>query len=311
MSTYLVTGGAGFIGSHIVETLVGRGECVRVLDNLSTGRRENIASFLDRIEFVQGDVRDEQAVRQAVEGVDYVLHQAAIPSVTQSVEDPLSTEMTNVLGTLNLLLAAREAGVRRVVCASSCAIYGDSPDLPKVETMPPAPKSPYAVSKLALEHHCQVFADLYGLPTVALRYFNVFGPRQDPTSDYSAVIPRFITAMLRGQAPTIYGDGKQSRDFIYVSNVVEANLLAATAPGMAGEMFNVATGSRHNLLDLVSALNDVLGAPIEPHFAPARPADVLHSQADISLIEQHGYRVKMDFWQGLQETVEWYRLHGA
>jgi UDP-glucose 4-epimerase len=311
MANYLITGGAGFIGSHIAETLIGNGNLVRVLDNLSTGRSENIASFLDHVEFTEGDLRDDDAVQQAVEGVDYVFHQAAIPSVTYSVQNPISTETANVVGTLNLLQASRDAGVRRVVYASSASIYGDSPTLPKVETMLPRPKSPYAVSKMAIEHHCRVFTELFGLETVGLRYFNVFGPRQDPASEYAAVIPKFITSMLRGGAPTIYGDGTQSRDFTYVSNVVAANLLALTAPNMVGGVFNAAAGIRYTLLELVAGLNEILGARIDPLFAPSQPGDVKHSQSDIASIEANGYKVKIDFWEGLQKTVEWYSANGA
>ena len=306
MPHYLVTGGAGLIGSHIVETLVKDGERVRVLDNLSTGRKENITPLLAQVEFIEGDLRDEETVRRAVEGVDFVLHQAAIPSVIRSVQDPIPTETANVVGTLNLLLAARDAGVRRVVYASSSSVYGDSPTLPKVETMPLHPKSPYAVSKLATEYHSRIFTDLHGLVTVGLRYFNVFGPRQDPASEYAAVIPKFITAMLCGEAPTIYGDGTQSRDFTYVSNVVAANLLAATAPDMEGRVFNAAVGECYTLLELVDILNEILGTQIKPTFRPARPGDIKHSQADISLIEECGYRSQIDFRAGLAKTAEWY-----
>jgi nucleoside-diphosphate-sugar epimerase len=306
MTFYLVTGGAGFIGSHIVEALVEDGARVRVLDNLSTGRRENIASSLDAIEFVEGDLRDLDTVRQAVEDVDYVLHQAAIASVIRSVRDPIPTETANVVGTLNLLLGARDAGVRRVVYASSSSVYGDTPTLPKVESMPLSPKSPYAVSKLAMEYHCRVFTDLHGLETVGLRYFNVFGPRQDPTSEYAAVIPKFITAMLRGDRPIIYGDGTQSRDFTYVSNVVAANLLAATTPDMAGRVFNAAVGARYTLLELVENLNAILGTKIAPIFEAERPGDVKHSQASISLIKEYGYETPVDFRAGLEKTIDWY-----
>jgi len=306
MTHYLVTGGAGFIGSHIVEALVEDGARVRVLDNLSTGRRENIAPFLDAIEFVEGDLRDVDTVRQAVEGVDYVLHQGAIASVIRSVRDPVPTETANVVGTLNLLLAARDASVRRVVYASSSSVYGDTPTLPKVETMPLSPKSPYAVSKLAMEYHCRVFTDLHGLETVGLRYFNVFGPRQDPASEYAAVIPKFITAMLRGDRPTIYGDGTQSRDFTYVSNVVAANLLAATTPDMAGRVFNAAVGTRYTLLELVDNLNAILGTKIAPVFEMERPGDVKHSQANVSLIKEYGYESLVDFRRGLEKTIDWY-----
>lgn len=309
MANYLVTGGAGFIGSHIVDTLTASGERIRVLDDLSTGRWKNIAPFLGRVELIEGGLRDDETLHRAVEGIDYVLHQAAIPSVIRSVQDPIATETANVVGTLNLLLAARDAGVRRVVYASSCSVYDDSPPLPKVETVSPHPKSPYAVSKLAMEHYCRVFTELHGLETVGLRYFNVFGPRQDPTSEYAAVIPKFITAMLRGESPTIYGDGTQSRDFTYVSNVVTANLLATTVPDMVGGVFNAAVGTRYTLLELLAMLNEILDTHIEPIFAPARPGDVKHSLADISLIKQCGYQVQVDFRAGLQKTVEWYRAH--
>lgn len=308
MALYLVTGGAGFIGSNIVEELVARGERVRVLDNFSTGRRDNLAPFLDRIELVVGDLSDLATARRAMEGVEYVLHQAALPSVQRSVDDPLASHAANVTGTLNVLVAAREAGVRRVVYAASSSSYGDTPTLPKREDMLPQPKSPYAVSKLAGEHYCRAFTEVYGLETVALRYFNVFGPRQNHASQYAAVVPLFITAMLRGESPVIYGDGLQSRDFTYVANVVQANLLAATAPGAAGRVFNVACGTRYTLLDLVAALNDILGARIAPVHAAPRPGDVRHSLADISAAQETlGYRVEVDFLEGLRRTVAWYR----
>jgi len=308
VTLYLVTGGAGFIGSHIVEELVRRGEQVRVLDNFSTGRRENIAPFLERIELIEGDLRDLPTVRRAVEGVDYVLHQGALPSVPRSIADPLTSNAANITGTLHLLVAARDAGVKRVVYASSSAVYGDSPTLPKREDMLPAPKSPYAVSKLSGEHYCQVFTQVYGLETVSLRYFNVFGPRQDPTSQYAAVIPIFITAMLRGEPPPVHGDGLQSRDFTYVTNNVQANLLAATTPGIAGRVFNIACGRRYTLLELIAALNDILGTHIEPVHTPPRPGDVRHSLADITAAQEAmGYQVEVDFYEGLRRTVEWYR----
>jgi UDP-glucose 4-epimerase len=305
---FLVTGGAGFIGSNIVEELLRRGEPVRVLDNFRTGKRENLAAFQERIELVEGDLQDLPTVRRAVEGVDCVLHQAAIPSVPRSVDDPLESNSVNVTGTLNLLVAARDAAVKRVVFASSCALYGDDPTLPKREDMLPWPKSPYAVSKLAGEHYCRAFSEVYGLETVALRYFNVFGPRQDPASDYAAAIPLFITRLLRGQAPTVHGDGLQSRDFIYVANVVHANLLAATAPNVAGRVFNVACGERYTLLDLIGILNDILGTHIAPIHDDPRPGDVRHSQADVTGARQAlGYRTMVDFAEGLRRTVEWYR----
>ncbi len=305
---YLVTGGAGFIGSHIVEELVRRGEWVRVLDNFSTGRRENIAPLLDRIELLEGDLRDMPTVCQAVDGVTCVLHQGAVSSVLRSVQDPQTSHAVNATGTLNLLIAARDAGVRRVVYASSSAIYGDSPALPKREDMLPAPKSPYAASKVVGEHYCQVFSELFGLETVSLRYFNVFGPRQDPNSQYAAVIPVFSTALLRGEPVSIFGDGLHSRDFTYVHNNVEANLLAATAPGVAGRVFNVACGKRYTLLELLDILSDIVGAKVDQVHTKPRPGDVRHSLADISLAEaQLGYRVSVNLEEGLRRTVAWHR----
>jgi len=305
---YLVTGGAGFIGSHLVEELVRRGERVRVLDNFATGRRENIAPWLARIELVEGDLCDLPAVRRAVDGVTYVLHQAAIPSVLRSVRDPLTSHAANATGTLNLLLAARDAGVRRVVYASSSSVYGDSPALPKREDMRPVPKSPYAASKLVGEHYCRAFSELFGLETVCLRYFNVFGPCQDPTSQYAAVVPLFITALLRGQPVTVHGDGRQSRDFTYVYNNVQANLLAAQAPGVSGGVFNIACGKRYTLLELLTVLSDIVGCQVVKTHTQPRPGDVKHSLADISLAEtQLGYRVSVTFEEGLRRTVAWYR----
>lgn len=308
MARHLVTGGAGFIGSNIVAELVKRSEHVRILDNFSTGRRKNIAPFVDRIEVIEGDLRDLSSVSQAVEGIDFVLHQGALPSVQRSVDAPLATHAANATGTLNVLIAARNAGVRRVVYASSSSIYGDSPTLPKREDMLPVPKSPYAVSKMAGEQYCRAFADVFGLATVSLRYFNVFGPRQDPTSQYSAVIPLFITAMLRKEPPTIYGDGEQSRDFTYVANVVHANLLAVGAPDRAvGRVFNVACGERHSLLDLVATLNDILDTGLEPIHASPRPGDVRHSRADITVArEVLDYEPAVDFQEGLRRTVRWF-----
>ena len=312
MTTYLVTGGAGFIGSNIVVELLQRGERVRVLDNFSTGRRKNLSDVLDNIELIEGDLRDLDTCRRAVRGVDYVLHQGAVPSVQRSIDDPITSNDANIKGTLNLLIAARDADVRRLVYASSSSIYGDSPTLPKQENMPLRPKSPYAVSKLAAEHYCRIFTSVFGLETVSLRYFNVFGPRQDPASHYAAVIPLFIKAMLAGKPPTIYGDGLQSRDFTYVGNNVHANLLAAMAEDVAGQVFNVACGQRYTLLELVATLNEILGMHIEPLFAPPRPGDVKHSLADISRAQAKlGYTVKVDFRAGLGKTVAWYREHGG
>ena len=307
----LVTGGAGFIGSHIVEELLRRGERVRVLDDFSTGRRENLGPFLGRIELIEGDLRDPSTVRQAVQNVDCVLHQAAIASVQRSVDDPLEAHAVNVTGTLNLRVAAQEAGVRRIVYASSAAVYGDSPALPKQESMLPHPKSPYAVTKVSGEHYCRAFTEVYGLETVCLRYFNIFGPRQDPRSDYAAVIPRFITAMLRGEAPIVHGDGHQSRDFAYISNVVQANLLAATSPDVAGRVFNVACGKQYTLLGLIAILNDIFGTDFTPVHTAPRPGDVRHSVADVTAAQEAlGYRVKEDFEQGLRRTVAWFETVG-
>jgi UDP-glucose 4-epimerase len=308
MTTYLVTGGAGFIGSHLVETLLQRGMQVRVLDNFFSGNRERLAPWAADVEVIDGDLRDPDAVQRAVAGAEVVLHQAAVPSVQRSVRDPQLTNEVNVTGTLNLLVAARDAGVRRVVFASSSSVYGDTPTLPKVESMPTDPLSPYAVTKLAGERYCLVFAGVYGLPAIALRYFNVFGPRQDPHSDYAAVIPRFITRMLSGEQPIIYGDGEQSRDFTYVANVVAANLLAAEAPASISGVFNVAGGERISLLQLMEQINDLIGTDITPIHEPARAGDVKHSQAGIDRIrETLGFVPVVDFIEGLKLTVESFR----
>jgi len=308
MPLFLVTGGAGFIGSNIVEYLVGQGERVRALDNFATGKRENLADIPGEFELVEADIRDLDAIRPAFEGVDYVLHQAAIPSVPRSVKDPVTTNGANVTGTVNVLIAARDAGVKRVVLASSSSVYGANPQLPKREDMLPQPLSPYAASKLAMEGYARAFYHVYGLETVCLRYFNVFGPRQDPTSQYAAVIPKFITVMLKGERPTIYGDGEQTRDFTYVANVVDANIKAAHAKGAAGEVFNIACGQRISINELVRVLNEILGTDIEPVYAEPRPGDVRHSLADISTAgEVLGYEVAVAFAEGLRRTVEWYR----
>jgi UDP-glucose 4-epimerase len=312
MPLYLVTGGAGFIGSHIVHELVRRHACVRVLDNFSTGRSENLKSCLDRIDLIEGDLTDLPTVLRAVQGADYVLHQGALPSIPRSVKDPLATHHANATGTLNVLLAARESQVRRVVYASSSSIYGSSPALPKHEDLPTRPMSPYAASKLAGEVYCRAFTSVYGLQTISLRYFNVFGPRQDPESPYAAVIPKFICAMLRGRPPVIFGDGFQSRDFTFVANVVEANLLACTCKSGVGEVFNVGCGQRHSILDLVGQLNVILDTQIEPRFAEPRPGDVRHSMADIGALEQTAsYKVTVGFHTGLKRTVDWFRHRAA
>jgi UDP-glucose 4-epimerase len=303
---YLVTGGAGFIGSNIVEELLRRGHEVRVFDNFATGRRENLIQFQYDIELQEGDLRDEAAVNRAVLGCDFVLHQAALGSVPRSIHDPVTTNEVNIRGTLNVLMAARDHGVKRVVAASSSSVYGNTPVLPKVETMPMLPRSPYAVSKLATEKYCQAFHAVYGLETVALRYFNIFGPRQDPASQYAAVIPLFITKIMGGEAPIVHGDGLQSRDFTYVDNAVSANLLACEAPAekVAGEFFNVACGARYTLLDMLAIIKEELASDIQPHHEPTRAGDVRDSLADISKIrDAMGYRVTTSMQEGLRKTV--------
>ena len=304
MAIYLVTGAAGFIGSNIVEELVKRGESVRALDNLSSGKLANIRPYAERIEFIEGDLNDLDLLNEVVSGVDYILHQGALPSVPRSVSEPLLSHESNATGTLKLLLAARDAGVRKVVYASSSSVYGESPELPKREEMPTQPLSPYAVNKLAAEEYCKVFTRVYGLPTVSLRYFNVFGPRQDPTSQYAAVIPAFIAAIIAGRRPTIYGDGLQTRDFTYVKNNVLANLLACETDAADGEAVNVACGERISLLDLMREINSLLGTDVEPIFEEARVGDVKHSLADITKAERLlGYRPTVDFREGLAETI--------
>jgi len=308
MAKYLVTGGCGFIGSNIAEHLVGLGEGVRILDNLSTGSTKNIAAFEDQVDLVKGDLLDAAAVERSVDGVDFVLHQAALPSVQRSVEDPVTSNRINIEGIVNLLHACQKAGVKRVVYAASSSAYGDQPVLVKSEKLLPMPKSPYAVQKLTGEFYLQSFYDCFGLETVSLRYFNVFGPRQDPNSEYSAVIPLFITKVLRGEQPVIYGDGTQSRDFTYVENNVRANVLAATAPEAAGKVFNIACGHSYSLLDLLAEINSILGTSIEPKFAEPRRGDVKHSLADISRARQVlGYEVTVDFKEGLRRTIDFYK----
>lgn len=305
---YLVTGGAGFIGSNIVAELLNRGHQVRVLDNFATGRRQNLAPLLDKIELIEGDLRSYHIVREAVSGMDFVLHQGALPSVPRSIKDPITTNQVNVGGTLNILNAAVDAKVKRLVFASSSSIYGDSEKLPKQEEMTPNPLSPYAVSKLAGEKYCQVFARIYNIHTIAFRYFNVFGPRQDPGSQYSAVIPKFVKAVLQDRQPAIYGDGLQSRDFTFVSNVVEANLLATEADYPPGMVFNCACHQRIDLNYLVKAINDILEKNISPVYQEPRPGDVKHSFADIERIHKYlGYEPKIRFDEGLGKTIDWYR----
>ena len=307
MGTCLVTGGAGFIGSHLAERLVADGHRVRVLDNLSTGNRFNLEEMDNRIDFVQGDLSDLGVVRQACEGVEVVFHQAALPSVPRSVADPLATHVACATGTLHVLIAARENGVKRVVYAASSSAYGNSERLPKRETDPLNPLSPYAAAKLAGEEYCLAFTHVYGLETVRLRYFNVFGPRQAPGSPYSGVIPLFIEAMLRGQSPRLNGDGLHSRDFTYVADAVQANLLAARAPGASGKVYNIAAGRRTNLLQLVDMLNSILGTNLRPVHDKPRPGDVRHSQADISQAQAElGYQPETDMDDGLRRTVDYY-----
>lgn len=310
MALYLITGIGGFIGSSLARELLTRGEQVRGVDNFSTGKRENLAEVLHRIDFREADILDLDAMHKACAGADYVLHHAAIPSVPKSVLDPLGNNRTNIDGTVNVLVAARDAKVKRVVYAASSSVYGDTPTLPKHEAMSPDPISPYAVAKLAGEHYMVSFYRCYGLETVSLRYFNVFGPRQDPSSPYSGVLAKFITAMLEGKQPTIYGDGEQSRDFTYIDNVVEANLLACQAPAVRaeGEVFNIAIGRRVTLNETYKLLQRITGYSGAPKYAPEREGDIKHSLADISKAEAGlGYKPTVDFEEGLRRTVEWYR----
>jgi UDP-glucose 4-epimerase len=308
MATYLVTGGAGFIGSNLARALVERGESVRVLDNFATGREVNLEGLEGKIALHRGDLRDPAAVERAIDGCDYVLHQAALPSVPRSIEQPLECNDVNVNGTLVLLEAARRAGTRRVVFAASSSAYGETPTLPKIETMDPQPLSPYAASKLAGEHYMRVYHSSYGLETVSLRYFNVFGPHQDPQSQYAAVIPRFITAALEGRQPIVFGDGLQSRDFCYIDNVIEANLAACTAPGAPGQVFNIACGERTTLLEVLDLVAQMTGTRVRAHHEPARAGDVRHSLADIGRARAVlGYGARVSFAAGLKKTLDWYR----
>jgi UDP-glucose 4-epimerase len=305
---YLVTGGAGFIGSNIVEGLLHRGHSVRILDNFSTGRRENLHQFVNDTELIEGDIRSLSTVYRAVDGVDFVLHQAALPSVPRSIADPVTTNEVNITGTLNVLIAARDRGVRRVVFASSSSVYGYDPRQPKHEDMRPRPMSPYAISKLAGEVYCTVFTRLYSLDTIILRYFNIFGPRQDPTSQYSAVIPKFLGLMLRNRRPTIYGDGKQSRDFTHVTNIVLANLKACESEVLPEErIFNCAGGNQITVQDLVIELNRILNKDVNPIFSDPRPGDVKHSFADVSrAVHFLNYVPSVPFQEGLRQTVDWF-----
>jgi nucleoside-diphosphate-sugar epimerase len=313
---YLVTGGAGFIGSNLTEALLSAGHKVRVLDNFLTGKRGNIAGFAEKYgqsyELIEGDLRDLAAIRKAATGADYILHQGALPSVPRSVADPVLSNEINVGGTVNLLVAARDAGVRRVVFAASSSAYGDTPELPKRESMTPNPKSPYAAQKLAGEHYMRIFHEVYGLETISLRYFNVFGPKQDPASMYAAVIPRFITSVLFGKPLVIYGDGKQTRDFTYIDNVVQANLAACGAPKAAcGKTFNIACGERVSLLDILEIVYGLAGKRVPPNFEPSRPGDVRDSLADIFRAQDLlGYQPAVSFPAGLSRTFDYFKNQG-
>ncbi len=305
---YLVTGGAGFIGSHLVEALVKRGEEVRVLDNFLTGKRENIAAFMEDIDLIEGDIRDLETCKHAVEGVDFVLHQAALPSVPRSLEDPILTNEINIRGTLNLLLASRDAGVKKFVFASSSSVYGDDAVLPKREGLEGVPLSPYAVTKFVGEKYCQVFSRVFDLPTVSLRYFNIFGPRQDPLSQYAAVIPLFITKVMKGERPVIYGDGEQSRDFTHVANVVEANILAIQVSEISGEVINLACGEKTTVNQLFENIRKILHKDVSPIHEDPRPGDIRHSFADITRARNLlKYEPKISLGKGLQETILWYQ----
>jgi len=309
-SKYLVTGGAGFIGSHIAETLLDRGESVRIFDNLSTGRQANLSALQGRAEFLHGDIRDFDAVKTAMTGVEVVFHQAAMASVPRSIALPVESLETNINGTQHVLLAARDAGVRRIVYASSSSIYGNTPTLPKHEQMQTHPMSPYAVQKLTGELLCEVFTRIYGLETVALRYFNVFGPRQDPASEYAAVIPRFLTALLKGQRPIVFGDGEQTRDFTYVTNVVQANLLAASSPDAVSRVMNIGCGERISLNKLLHLAGELLGTTVRADYREPRPGDVRDSLADISLAHLLlGYRPSVGFREGLARTLDAMRIN--
>src|SRR5688572_16937517 len=312
MATYVVTGGAGFIGSHIVEELLRRNQTVKVIDNFSTGKQENLKPFEGKAEIFTADIAESPDLADIFRGADYVIHQAAIPSVPKSIIDPVKSHNANVNGTLRVLLGARDAGVKRVVYASSSSLYGDSPTLPKHEGMNPNPLSPYGAQKLFGEMYCTVFTKAYGLETVSLRYFNVFGPRQDATSQYSGVLALFIPAVLQNRRPTIHGDGLQSRDFTYVQNVVEANLLACTAAGVGGQAFNIACGDRITVNSMLQQINEITGKDISPIYVEPRSGDIKHSQADITRAREHlGYAPKVSFSHGLGQTIEWYRKNIA
>lgn len=309
MDRFLITGGAGFIGSNITDHLLEKGHSVRVIDNLFTGKKDNLTNALTsgRCEFIEGDIRDLDTVRRACRDVDFVLHEAAIPSVPRSIDDPISSNDVNINGTLNVLKASVENKIKRVVYAASSSAYGNTASLPKREDMPPSPLSPYAVSKLTGEYYCKVFTTVYGLETVSLRYFNIFGQRQDPHSTYAAVIPRFITAMLRNESPLVYGDGEQSRDFTYIENVIRANIAACYAPDAAGKLMNIACGTRFTLNNLLTTLEEIMNKKANPKYLDNKKGDVRHSQADISMASRSiGYQVAVDFREGLRRTVDYF-----
>jgi len=308
MTKFLVTGGAGFIGSNICKELVSQDCFVRVVDNLLTGKKRNLASVVDKIDFIQADMGDMEVAKSAMKDIDVVLHEGALPSVPLSVENPAPTHRHCVNATFTLLLAARDAGVKRFVYAASSSAYGDAPASPKVENMKPMPLSPYAVAKLVGEYYCSVFYEVYGLETISLRYFNVFGPQQDPTSQYAAAIPAFVTAILKDKPPIIYGDGEQSRDFTYVDNVVQANLLAARAEQTKGEVVNIACGLAVTVNEIIGMINNATGKNIKPNYTEPRPGDIKHSLADISLAREIiGFKPKVSFEEGLQLAIDWYR----
>lgn len=308
MTQFLVTGGAGFIGSNICRRLIEQGQSVRVVDNLITGRKSNLNGILDKIEFVQADMGNLDVARSVMKNIDVVLHQGAVPSVPRSVADPAMTHKHCVDATFTLLLAAKDAGVKRFVYAASSSAYGDTPTLPKVETMPTCPLSPYAAAKLFGEYYCSVFSKVYGLQTISLRYFNVFGPYQDPTSQYAAAIPAFVTKIMKNQSPTVYGDGEQSRDFTYIDNVVHANLLAAHAPKVSGEVVNIACGQRITVNEIIKLINQILGRNVKPTYQPNRAGDVKHSLASIDLAKKIiGYEPVVSFQDGLRNAIAWYK----
>jgi len=307
----IVTGGAGFIGSNLSEFFLNRGWVVKVIDNFSTGREENISHLkqFENFTLVEGDIKDAEFLKREFEGYEMVFHEAAIPSVAKSVKDPMTSNENNIKGTLSTLIAARESGIKRVIYAASSSVYGDTPTLPKIESMPPNPKSPYALTKFVGEEYCRIFNEIYGLETISLRYFNIFGPRQDPNSQYAAVIPKFVTAALKGERPVIFGDGLQSRDFTFIENVLHANFLAANAPeSCCGKSYNVACGERITLLDLLKEIENILNVKLNPIFSDPRPGDVKHSLAEISRAKEcFGYTPVVNLKEGLKKTIKWYK----